>query len=144
MRIGLKRFFPLLLGVMVTFLAWGGISFAEPEVLEEWRFEQPESIDGWGWMGISEWTAEEEGIAATLTGVDPALNFPEFEITPRMGQYIEIRMKSESRGSGELFFASDTEGPYHGFSEGKKVTWPIVHDGKWRTYRIFPNWGNLP
>lgn len=128
----------------LTTLLTCSLARAETKELVSWPFDSQDAAAGWGRCGLSESKIVDGALCADYTGRDPFLITPHFEFAPRAGQYIELRIKTVSRGKGEIFFADSDAGPNGGFSQERTATWDIIHDGQWHTYRVFPNWSKQP
>ncbi|MDO5307933.1 MAG: glycoside hydrolase family 99-like domain-containing protein [Planctomycetia bacterium] len=133
-----------------TLLAWLSVCFVnasysiEPETLISWDFSDQPSVDAWGKNCLRKPECVDGALSSEFTDWDPFIVSPTFEIKPKAGQFIEIRMKSNGYGNGEIFFASSHEGPYNGFSQAKSFSWPICHDGEYHTYQLLPPWNAEP
>lgn len=64
--------------------------------------------------------------------------FEGFEASP--WQVVELTMKSDVSGHGDVFWTGTTQTPYGGFSGEKKTGFEVVGDGEFRSYRIEPFW----
>ncbi len=113
---------------------------SEPKTLLSWDFENQDEVDAWKFNCLTKPVAKDGKLTSTYTSWDPFVVSPQFELKPRPGQYVEIRMKSTGFYVGEIFFASSNEGQYGGFSQEKTASWDIVHDGEFHTYQILPAW----
>ncbi|MBR2586058.1 MAG: glycoside hydrolase family 99-like domain-containing protein [Thermoguttaceae bacterium] len=117
---------------------------AEEEVLQEWTFASSDSAADWSGGCISTPTVVDGALTAIFKTNDPRLVSPLFEIKPAVGQYVEITARCVSNSVGELFFAPDLSGPYGGFSQANSTRWDLINDGQTHTYRIYPQWSQLP
>lgn len=117
---------------------------AEPTVVAAWEFDSPDDANAWGRNHLAPPTVENGVFRAKCEGWDPFVSSPQFELKPRPGQIVEIRMKSTGASSGELFYASSNDGPFGGYSQQKTVSWEIKHDGEFHRYEIAPNWSAEP
>lgn len=109
-----------------------------------WDFNDQQQVDQWGRNCFQDVVCDADAVKARPTSWDPFLVSPHFALKPKVGQYVEIRMKSRYSGKGELFYASSDEGKYNGFSQDKSVSWSINSDGEFHTYQIMPSWLNEP
>lgn len=114
------------------------------EVLQEWTFPTSDSAAGWEALGLTKPEVIDGALHATFKSSDPILISPEFNITPKKGQYVEIRARCVSCGAGSLFFAADKSGPYGGFTGNQVKGWKLLSDGQTHTYRVYPAWDKLP
>jgi len=107
--------------------------------LIEWTFDQ--DAQGWGAANhISDLHVADGALQGRIMDWDPFLRGPEFEISATPWQIIEVRMKTDCGGGGEVFWTNTTESPYGGFSPGKETPFTILGDGQWHTYQIRPYW----
>ncbi|MBQ7111351.1 MAG: glycoside hydrolase family 99-like domain-containing protein [Thermoguttaceae bacterium] len=113
---------------------------AEPTDVAAWNFDADADATAWSRNHLATPTVENGVFKARFEGWDPFVVSPQFELKPRPGQFIEIRLKSSSDGVGELFYASSNEGQYGGFSQAKSLTWTIKGGSEFAVYQIAPNW----
>ena len=137
----MKKLLTMILGM---FLLAAGTLSAEPGESAAWRFDSPDDAAGWSAASMTPPKIVDGSLCATFTGRDPFFITPDFQIKPRAGQMIELRLKTVSRGGGEIFWAESHAGENGGFSQSRAISWPLKNDGQWHRYRIFPAWSNLP
>ncbi len=113
---------------------------AEPTDVVVWNFDAETDAAAWGRNHLTKPTVENGVFKSRFESWDPFVVSPQFELKPRPGQFIEIRLKSSSDGVGELFYASSNEGQYNGFSQAKSLTWTIKGGPDFAVYQIAPNW----
>ena len=113
---------------------------AEPTDVVVWNFDADADATAWGRNHLTKPKVQNGVMKAWFEGWDPFVVSPQFELKPRPGQFIEIRLKSSSDGVGELFYASSNEGQYNGFSQAKSLTWTIKGGPDFAVYQIAPNW----
>jgi len=113
---------------------------AEPTDVVVWNFDAETDATAWGRNHLTKPTVENGVFKSRFESWDPFVVSPQFELKPRPGQFIEIRLKSSSDGVGELFYASSNEGQYNGFSQAKSLTWTIKGGPDFAVYQIAPNW----
>lgn len=107
----------------------------------EWVFDQAGGMQGWTVGGhLKDVAVTNEGLSATATDHDPILLSPVFKIPLRPTQIVEIRMKSTVPAQAQLFWATDLEGKYGGFSETKTLSFPTKGDSTVHTVRLRPFW----
>lgn len=117
--------------------------FAQPKTLIEWTFDKPGDPEGWVPANhIQELRVAAGALQGRLMDWDPFLRGPQFEIAATPYQRIELRMKTDCEGGGEVFWTNTTESAYGGFSPGKETPFQIIGDGQWHEYRIYPFWHN--
>jgi hypothetical protein len=68
---------------------------------------------------------------------------PLFDIEATPWQFVEIDMKSDTGGTGLLYYSNTTEEPYHGFRGNQHSTFATVGDGQFHTYKVYPFWQKL-
>ena len=74
-----------------------------------WDFNDQQQVDQWGRNCFQDVVCDADAVKARPTSWDPFLVSPHFALKPKVGQYVEIRMKSRYSGKGELFYASSDE-----------------------------------
>ncbi len=132
----------LIISMLTIGICTNGYALNEETIVHQWNFDSDGQADGWSTSHLSEPDVSSGKFKACFTGTDPFVVSPLFNVEPKPGLILEIKMRSESNGNGELFFTGTNEGVYSGFSQEKSQTWNLNNDGEWHTYRIFPNWLN--
>ncbi len=131
----------LLVLLMVTLFVPTAASAAEPSTLIAWDFDEPGNLGGWGHVNhVADLRIEDGALCGRITSWDPFVRGPQFEIPATAYQHIELRIKSDCDGQGDLFWTNTTESPYGGFLPKKKTPFRIVGDGAWHVYRVYPFW----
>ena len=118
-------------------------SYAALKTLAEWRFNTDGDTAGWTvGSNVANLTVKDGFLMGHVSGSDPSVAGPQFEITASPYQYVEIRMKTTAPGSGELFYTNTTEEPYGGFRSNlmRRISYK---DGDFQVYHIFPFWQDL-
>lgn len=127
--------------VGVALLSAVAAAQSSPAQLPAWLFKQPGEMNGWTAGGhLADVAIRDGALQARITGTDPILIGPVFDMPATPTQRIEIRMKASHAGSAQLFWTQTTEGAFGGFSEAKSLHFDIQGDGQWRTYRLDPFW----
>jgi hypothetical protein len=114
----------------------------EYKILKEWNFDD---LGGWNFGneiinpviqdGILEFTAE---------GSDPILYSKEYDSLPANNrQKIQMRIKADSSGTWELFYANSNEGRFGGYSQDQSYRFNISSRKDWQIVNISPFWGAL-
>lgn len=112
---------------------------AAPVVVKEWKFDQ--DLEGWSsWNHMQDVRAADGSLQAQLTDWDPFIKSPQFEIPATPWQVVEIRLKTDDGGDGEIFWTNTTDTPYQGFSPGKETHFQVIGDNQWHDYRLYPYW----
>lgn len=123
--------------VLLAAAAWG----AEPRVLAQWSFDQPGNLQGWSPNGhMKDVKVADGSVSATCHDWDPFYVSPLFEVAARPSQAVEIELRCDKGGQGDIFYSPDNAGPYGGFYSEKRVGWSIPGDDKWQTVRVEPYW----
>ena len=121
-----------------------GITYAESpnlETVRAWNFSDSDAAKDWAAHNYLENISIENGVyRATVSGNDPFIISPVLDFSANGFQYVEIRLKTNSSGQGEIFFTGSLDGPYGGFSQQKTLNWTAYGDNKWHTYRLYPDW----
>lgn len=116
-------------------------AFADSRVLTEWTFDTPGDLQGWGTPNhLRNVTVEAGTLQGDIADWDPFIISPQFEISAAPRQIVEIRLKTDSGGIGQLFWTNTTNTPLRGFSPEKQTTFAVVGDGQWHDYRVVPYW----
>ncbi len=99
------------------------------DALERWDF----SDGAQGWQAVNDCVLEpREGILHIESlGVDPYLTTQ--VATDHSELAVRIRMRLETRGDGQFFWASQ-QSP--GFAADREATFPLNHDGQWHEYTV--------
>lgn len=138
--------------VIVSVVAWGGFwapgaAAAEetaPAVLMQWDFNRPGDLQGWQPNSqIAEPAVADGTLRGRVTGADPSLLGPTFAIPARLGQRVEIRLKSAGSTRAELFWTETLEGRFGGFSQEKTSRFSVIADGQFHVYHIYPFWQSV-
>lgn len=111
-------------------------------VLKEWRFDSPGAISQWqpnghlksGGNADGAWRMRAEGHDPMLVHAAP------LEIPARPHQCVEIRIKANRPGTGDLFWSNTDKGKYGGFSSEKMTHFAVAGTGEWETCRLYPFW----
>jgi hypothetical protein len=131
---------PMLLGVL-----WGmggyAVAATEPLVLKEWTFDQ--DVEGWGGANTTPLKVEDGALVFSAAGKDVILQGPLFELTPEVGDVLEIRIRSTTEGTAEWFWRPTTEGQYEGFSPDMRSSVRLGAGEEWQTLRTQPLWQGL-
>lgn len=131
----MSRYLPLLLVLLAAPL------FAAPQVVKEWKFDAAGDVEGWGnFNHMKDVTAAEGSLQGQLTDWDPFIKSAQFEIAATPWQVVDIRLKTDCGGGGEIFWTNTTDTPYQGFSPGKETQFTVIGDNQWHTYRLYPYW----
>ncbi len=126
--------------VAIVFLA-AAASRGEPRVLVEWTFDQAGDAAAWERRNhVGDLRVEEGALQGRILDWDPWVVTPRFEITASPWQMVQVRLKTDCEGNGEIFWTNTTETKYGGFSPGKEKHFRIIGDGEWHEYQIMPFW----
>ena len=116
-------------------------ALAAPQVVKEWSFNTPGDNEGWTKANhITGLKVADGALQGAITDWDPFLTGPQFEIPASPWQAVEIRLKTDDDGNGEIFWTNTTESAYGGFSPGKETHFTVTGDNEWHEYRIQPFW----
>lgn len=117
---------------------------AAERIAHEWDFQKATDTLGWKAAEQVREFRVADGVLVTSPGPgQPKLESPLFELAAAPLQYIEIEMKTDVDGTGQVYYSDTTEEPYHGFRPGQYVTFATKGDGEFHTYRIHPFWQSL-
>ena len=117
------------------------VAMAEPTTLVEWNFDRDDDLEGWTQHNhVQEVRVAEGALCGRIMDWDPFVRSPQFEIPATPYQRIELRIKTDCDGSGDLFWTNTTESNYGGFLPGKQTPFRIIGDGAWHEYHVYPFW----
>ena len=120
---------------------WTAPAAAQSTVMVEWNFDRAGGGDGWTQGNhIGDLRVEQGALQGRLMDWDPFVRSPQFEVPATPYQRVELRMKTDCDGPGELFWTGTTDSPYGGFSPEKRTPFEIIGDGEWHEYHIYPFW----
>ena len=129
-----------LLGTAILLTAF--VALSEPVCVKEWVFDKAEMVTEWAKATnhVADIRFEEGAMAGTISDWDPWVTSPEgrFKATP--WQYVEVEMKSDLAGSGQIFFTDTNDTQYDGFYSDRFATFPINGDNEWHTIIVNPFW----
>lgn len=128
--------------IVFALVAWTALPApAQIEVVREWNFDQEGNREHWtGANHLDEIQVKDGALQAVASGVDPFFTAAGFEFPTSPSQAVEIRYRTNRKGSGELYFTNTTDSPYGGFLPKKSVSWEVIGDDRRHTVRIFPGW----
>jgi hypothetical protein len=133
---------------MLTFLSLALVCLAsssspvEAQVIASWDFSK--GVQDWTPVNATPLQIENDVLVFEPTAADICLVSPPPEIVPSSDDIIEIDLRNTGEGLSELFWRSDLEGQYQGFSAAKVRRFKLVKSDDWQTVRIQPEWGGLP
>ncbi len=114
---------------------------AGPSLVHEWDFR----------LGPGEWyaahsaevTAGDGVLRVRVTGDDPYLICSRgncLDLAGRPGQFVRLRLRSESAGRAELFWADGEGDQVPGFAAAKRTGFALPGDGAWHEIDVYPHW----
>jgi hypothetical protein len=107
--------------------------------LIEWTFDK--DAEGWGGPNhISDLRVQDGALQGRIMDWDPFVRSPEFDIPATPWQTVEVRLKTDCAGGGEVFWTGTTQSQYGGFSPGKETPFTIIGDNEWHVYQVRPYW----
>jgi len=114
----------------------------EAEILRNWDFQERE---GWSFDNeIIDPRIENSILEFTSEGSDPILLSPEYEPLPASNtQKMQIRLKADSAGIWELFYASSNEGQFGGYSQAQSIRFNVSESDDWQVVSVSPFWKSL-
>ncbi len=112
------------------------------KILKVWDFND---LSGWNFGNeIINPTIKDGVLEFIAEGSDPILYGPEYEPIPANNrQKIQIRLKSDSPGTWELFYANTNEGRFGGYSQELSHRFHVPVSKDWQIVNIRPFWGAL-
>ena len=129
-----------LLGTVILLTAI--MALAEPVCVKEWVFDKAETVAEWAKATnhVADIRFEEGAMVGTISDWDPWLTSPEVRFKATPWQYVEVEMKSDLGGSGQIFFTDTNDTQYNGFYSDRFASFPIKGDNEWRTIVVNPFW----
>lgn len=106
-------------------------------VLREWHAED---LCKWSAARLKNLRVADATLQFETEAGDSMLISPPFDPFPATSwQSMELVMKSDVSGVGEVFWTGTTQTKFGGFSPGKQTHFSVIA-GDWQTYRIEPYW----
>lgn len=135
------------INLMLSFLAFNIIPnqserLQDHRILKFWDFDD---LGGWNFGNeILNPIVKNSILDFTAEGSDPILYGPEYDPVPASNhQKIQIRLKAESNGIWELFYANTNEGRFGGYSQEQSLRFHVHASKDWQIVNISPFWGAL-
>ncbi|MGD9498047.1 MAG: glycoside hydrolase family 99-like domain-containing protein [Armatimonadota bacterium] len=126
--------------VIAAWVCAAALAQGDGRPLIEWHFEGGD-LEGWGWPNhITDLRVEDGALGGTIADWDPFVVSPRFDVPATAWQVVELRLKTDLEGTGEILWTNTTETQYGGFSPGKETPFAVQGDGEWHTYRVRPYW----
>jgi hypothetical protein len=112
------------------------------KVLRNWDFHESE---GWTYGNeITGFRVENSILEFTSAGSDPILLGPQYESLPASNrQKIEIKLKSDSSGTWQIFYSGTNEGRFGGYRERWSIRFHVPASEDWQTISVSPFWKAL-
>ena len=106
-----------------------------------WEFERDSDLLGWTPNShTAEVAVRAERLQGKVTGHDPFLVSPLFELPATPFQEVHMRLKCSHAGQGDLFFSNTTNPPHDGFSARKLCSYRVTAPGEWQVVKLKPYW----
>ncbi|MHB1000353.1 MAG: glycoside hydrolase family 99-like domain-containing protein [Armatimonadota bacterium] len=106
-----------------------------------WTFDTSGDLRGWELNGhLSNVQVGADGLSAEATDWDPFMTSPTFDIPAEPQQWIEIRIKCDKAGEGQIYWSNTMDSPYQGFVPEKYTNFSIKDNNGWTTLVIRPFW----
>lgn len=112
-------------------LGMGPYDLPVPKLQASWDFSKPEDRV-WTQSNTTTLTYEGGILRTEATNHDPILSSPFVEIDTAKFRTLEVKMKVDSSGEGQVFFTGKKEA----LSEDKSVRFKTIIDGEFHTYTI--------
>ncbi|MFC1717432.1 glycoside hydrolase family 99-like domain-containing protein, partial [Candidatus Poribacteria bacterium] len=109
------------------------------KILKSWKLGESED-----WTYNVDARTEDGVLELTSTGSDPIMSGPQYETLPASNrQAVEIRLRSDSSGTWQLFYSNTNEGQYGGYSEEWSTRFHVPASTDWQIVRVCPFWKAL-
>jgi hypothetical protein len=109
----------------------------------DWQFATNGDFEGWTPNGYLQAEVRDGLLTGKTTGPDPILQGPGVRIEADVTQRLVIRLRSDTNGMAQLFWATTTSSQ----SEANSVRFQVTGDGQFHTYEIdmslAPQWRGL-
>ncbi|MEI7731149.1 MAG: glycoside hydrolase family 99-like domain-containing protein [Verrucomicrobiota bacterium] len=111
-------------------------------LVQEWVFTQESARKEWTANGhIKDVKPTRDGISFRTEGSDPIFTLQTMLNVPATPwQMVEICLKADHDGVGELFWSNTQEGKYGGFTSEKVTRYTATGGTNWQTIRLLPFW----
>ncbi|MDH7602670.1 MAG: glycoside hydrolase family 99-like domain-containing protein [Armatimonadota bacterium] len=119
-------------------------SHAAGSLVYQWDFTRAKDTLGWTQAEpIASFGVENGALTATAGPGLPKLQSPLFELEAAPWQYVEVELKTDTTGTGLMYYSNTTEPPYGGFRPGTYASFQVFGDNEWHRYTIRPFWHRL-
>ncbi|MBI4560000.1 MAG: glycoside hydrolase family 99-like domain-containing protein [Candidatus Hydrogenedentes bacterium] len=123
----------------VALFLFAGVAPVAP--LAEWSFDTEADRAAWVPNAHLEKVRLKDGVLeAEAVNWDPFFICEGLEIAANPWQFVLVKIKANRGGVCDVFWTGTSEGPYGGFSEEKKCSIKVPHDGAWHELAGFPAW----
>ncbi len=114
----------------------------ESKILMNWDFHE---VEGWQYGNeIIDPRIEDSILEFTSAGSDPILIGPQYNPLPASNhQKLEIKLRSDSSGTWQLFYSNTNEGRFGGYSEEWSMRWHVPASEDWQIVSVNPFWKAL-
>ncbi|WP_319586219.1 glycoside hydrolase family 99-like domain-containing protein [uncultured Desulfobulbus sp.] len=106
-----------------------------------WTFNGKTGLQGWQPnTHLSKVKLDAEGLSALASDWDPFIESPKFDVTVNPNQWIELRIKCNKPGSGQIYWSNTMVSPYGGYLPDKMTPFVFPGGNVWKTIVIHPFW----
>ena len=110
--------------------------------VREWTFETPAKVAAWtqSMSHVENVRCEDGVMKGTIANWDPWVTSPIVDVPTSIFQYLEIELKTNLAGSGQIFYTDTDKSKFNGFFSDKFVSFGLKADSEWHTYKVTPYW----
>lgn len=126
----------MLMSLVLPFL-----TFSSLMTVQQWSFQDAEACAAWQPnTHISDLRCQEGMLQGRTVDWDPFLRCADVHIPARAGDYLRLRIKADTAGEGQLFWANTLDGKHGGLQESKSTRFHIPASKELQDIYIFPFW----
>ncbi|MHB1456103.1 MAG: glycoside hydrolase family 99-like domain-containing protein, partial [Armatimonadota bacterium] len=131
----------LILSVILIMSSSAFTSAMPAKTVIGWTFDEKVGLQGWQPNGhLSNVKLDADGLRALASDWDPFIESPIFDIAANPNQWIEMRIKCNKSGNGQIYWSNTMVSPYGGYLPEKMTPFVFPGGSVWKTIIIRPFW----